>query len=73
MKGITTIKSEKGDIIEVIGFKQGKKSWMNNTPSRNPTGLLSSSRGQNSEITGIITYLFVAMSMYIGYRKCDLA
>ena len=58
MKTIITIKSDKGDVIEVMGYKQSMESKWHSEKGCILAGWLPSKRGQNSAFIGFIAYSF---------------
>ena len=59
MKTIITMKSSRGDVIEVMGYKQRKESKWHGEKGSILAAWLPSKWGQNSAFVGAITYLFV--------------
>ena len=59
MKTIITMKSDKGDVIEVMGYKKSMESKWHSEKRCILAGWLLSKRGKNSAFVGAITYLFV--------------
>ena len=58
MKTIITINSDRGDVIEVMGYKQRKESKWHSEKGCILAGRLPSKRGQNSAFIGFIAYSF---------------
>ena len=58
MKTIITIKSDRGDVIEVMGYKQSMESKWHSEKEYIPAGCMPSKRGKNSAYVGSIAFSF---------------